>query len=323
MLHVIVRRFVAPILVSSCLAFFPGGSAQADALAMLAHYFDIDKSSPHSIPLDELQQGCPRPGCIPAIDKPDMVAAQEADFLDPGDFVLALEVDGVAHAYPVVILDRHEIVNGYIGDLPIAVTWCPLCGSGLVYRRQFGDELQLFRVSGFLHNSDLVMFDEATRSLWGQISGEAIAGPLTGTQLEAVQATITEWAQWREAHPDTLVLSRNTGFSRRYEGSPYGDYAESSRLMFPVSNRNFRIHPKTVVFGIRHAGEAVAVTEALLQEDARVEMKLDGRQVEMQLMQDGTARARFTGSGESLTTTRLFWFGWLNFNPQTQLLGGP
>lgn len=285
--------------------------------------FGYDDSTPRTVDLTELVQGCPRVDCIPAIDEPKFIDVDAVDFIGDDDLVMALEHNGEARAYPIVILDSHEIVNDVIGGEPIAISWCPLCGSGLAFERTIDGQVLEFGVSGFLHNSDLVMYDRGTRSLWGQISGEAIAGPLAGTELQLVQATITEWSRWRDAHPETLVLSTDTGYNMRYAGSVYGDYAQSSRLMFPVANKNFAIHPKTVVYGLRHQDESLAVTLEHLQQQETVSVELAGDPVNVKLHDNGMVTAELADTGESLTTTRLFWFGWLNFNPDTRLVPGP
>ncbi len=157
---------------------------------------------------------------IRSIDDPEFITADEAlsDMADQ-EFVIGVSIDGDTRAYPITVLSRHEIVNDVVGGQPIAVTFCPLCFTGIVYdRRVEGRELE-FGVSGKLVMNDLVMFDRQTDSLWQQILGEGIDGHFKGTRLTPVSATQTTWDQWRTVHPDTLVLDKGGGYgSDSYDG---------------------------------------------------------------------------------------------------------
>src|SRR3546814_872206 len=128
---------------------------------VLSETFGFDENTPAEVPLSELIQGCPARDCIPAIENPKFVSAEQADFLADDDIVLAISVDGVHRAYPTAILSRHEIVNDTIAGQPIAITYCPLCGSGAAFSRRIDGEVTTFGVSGVLHNSDLVLYDRA------------------------------------------------------------------------------------------------------------------------------------------------------------------
>jgi hypothetical protein len=161
---------------------------------------------------------------IRSIDDPDFVSSGEAagdvsDF----EFVIGVEIDGDVRAYPINVLSRHEIVNDVVGGTPIAITYCPLCFTGIVYDRRVDGELLEFGVSGKLVMNDLVMYDRQTDSLWQQILGEGITGRYKGTRLTPVAATQTTWAQWRDSHPDTLVLDKKGS----YGGDGYGGYYSS------------------------------------------------------------------------------------------------
>lgn len=158
---------------------------------------------------------------IPAIDDPAFQAAAEADaWLDDGDRVVGLYHDGEARAYPQSILVWHEIVNDTVAGENIAVTYCPLTGTALGYLR---GETTL-GVSGRLVNSNLIMFDRASDSLWPQILSAGIGGPHEGQGLEEVRVVWTTWGRWRERHPDTRVLTTDTGYLRNYNRDPYGGY---------------------------------------------------------------------------------------------------
>src|SRR5262249_17918589 len=205
------------------------------------------------VPSDQILPGGPGRDGIPAIDAPKFIPANAAK-LASEDRVLGLARNGVVKAYPVRILNWHEIVNDRFGDEPIAVTYCPLCGTGIAYLARAGRQVTTFGVSGLLYNSDLLLYDRATQSLWSQISAEAITGPLKGARLTAVAVTHTTWVGWKQRHPDTLVLSEDTGFHRDYSRDPYAGYATSPRIMFPTANTSDRFPPKEPVLGVEVNG---------------------------------------------------------------------
>ncbi|MEZ3114971.1 DUF3179 domain-containing protein [Halobaculum sp. MBLA0147] len=178
------------------------------------------------------------------------------------DRVIGVERDGEARAYPLRVLNWHEIVNDDFGG-PLLVTFCPLCGSGVTAVRRVGGETATFGVSGLLWNSDLVMYDGVSGSLWSQIAGTAIRGSRTGHTLELVPSTITTLGEWRESHPDTGVLLpppesntvRGRDAVRDYTSNPYATYDSADRI--GIGRNSFdddRLHPKTRVLGIS-AGE--------------------------------------------------------------------
>src|SRR5262249_1671449 len=151
---------------------------------------------------------------IPAIDQPRFLRAAQVSFLSANEPVLALQIGGDARAYPVQILIWHEIVNDTVDGVPVAVTYCPLCNSAIAYGRRAAGRVPSFGTSGMLYNSNLVMYDRQTQSLWVQFTGQAVAGVLTGHQLQPYPMQTVSWADWRAGHPDGWVLSRDTGYTR-------------------------------------------------------------------------------------------------------------
>lgn len=285
---------------------------------ILAETFGYGPDTTSLVDYRELYQGCPARDCIPSIDKPVYVPAGAADFLSEDDLVMAVIVGGNKRAYPTRIMDHHEIVNDTIGGTPIVITWCPLCGSGLAFERFVDGRPVEFGVAGVLHGSDLVMYDRATNTLWQQITGEAIMGPRMGDRLEIVPLIMTEWRTWRLAHPDTLVLSTDTGFDRDYaDRSRYDKYDESDRIAFPVSGRDLSIHPKTVVYGFEIDGRKLAVLEESLKHNTVIETRLGDLELTVRRHADGSVTAT-DPSGNSHTAIRLFWFAWYNFHPDTE-----
>ena len=205
-----------------------------------------------------MMSGGPPPDGIPSIDEPEFISADEAG-LDPGDKVIGLDYGGVTRAYPHAIMVLHEIVNHKVDGENLAVTYCPLTKTA----QGFKSASTTLGVSGRLVNSNLIMYDRDTGSLWPQIGATAIDGERTGETLEEVNLYWTTWERWRERHPDTEVLSTNTGHARDYNRDPYGEYNPaggyytSDRTMFPLMADAERYHKKHAVVGARTAERAV------------------------------------------------------------------
>ncbi|MBI4638639.1 MAG: DUF3179 domain-containing protein [Candidatus Rokubacteria bacterium] len=204
------------------------------------------------VPLDEIVSGGPPPDGIPAIDRPAFVTVAAADaWLKGKEPVLALEVSGDARAYPLQILMWHEIVNDTVGGKPVAVTYCPLCNSGLVFDRVVDGATLDFGTSGKLYKSDLVMYDRQTHSLWAQMEGRAIVGERAGTRLKLIPANTLAYEDWRATHPGGRVLSRETGHARRYGVNPYEGYDQPTTSPFLFSGKpDPRRPPKERVVGV-------------------------------------------------------------------------
>ncbi len=177
------------------------------------------------VDLDEIVSGGPPKDGIPAIDNPSFISVSEAStWLDPREPVIVVRVGETAKAYPVQILMYHEIVNDTVADRPLAVTFCPLCNASIVFDRRVDDAVLDFGTTGRLRKSDLVMYDRQTQSWWQQFTGEAIVGELVGVELERYPANIVAYEDFRDAHPDGRVLSRETGHRRPYGRNPYRGY---------------------------------------------------------------------------------------------------
>lgn len=213
-----------------------------------------------TIDRNDLLRGGPPPDGIPAIDSPKFQRADSVQWLQPGEPVIALKTESGARAYPVQILMWHEIVNDVADSRPIAVTYCPLCNTALAFDRRVDDLIVDFGVSGLLFNSDLVMFDRQTESLWPQIEGEAVAGVLTGTELDRIPVQTISWQTFLDQHPDGWVLSRETGFNRDYGRNPYVGYdAPGSRPLFPTTGDDARLEAKTRIIGVETADGSIAL----------------------------------------------------------------
>ena len=225
----------------------------------------------------ELLSGGPPPDGIPAIDRPKFLAADYVDFLEDEEPVLAIEIGDDARAYPLQVMTWHEIVNDTVDGVPVAVTYCPLCNTAVAYDRRLGDRVLDFGTSGMLYNSALVMYDRQTESLWSHFTAEGIVGHLAGQELEVYPVAIVAWADWREAHPDGLVLSRDTGHDRDYGSNPYPGYDDIDSPAFLFEGEvDGRLAAKERVIGIERGGEAVAVRADELAEAGVVEVEIGG-----------------------------------------------
>ncbi len=279
--------------------------------------FDLSDAS---LPLDEIHQGGPPRDGIPAIDRPRFISPDEAAWLKPDDPVLGLALDGAARAYPVRILDYHEIVNDRIDGASIVVSYCPLCGAGMVFRLPPDRDSAGFGVSGLLYNSDMLLYDRASESLWSQILARAISGPRKGERLESVPLEHTTWEDWRKRHPDTRVLSRDTGYQRDYARSPYPGYASDKGLYFPVSRLDRRYHPKARVLGLVVGDDArVYPFDELSQVATPFDDRVGGQVVKVFFdAKHGNARV-LDAAGRPMAAVTGYWFAWMAFHPDSRV----
>lgn len=282
-----------------------------------SHDFDL---SQHKVPVEQIVPGGPGKDGIPAILRPLFTRAAQATFLADGDRVLGMSHGQEAKAYPVKILNWHEIVNDTIGGQPVAITYCPLCGTGIAFDANVEGRPHTFGVSGLLYQSDLLMYDHQTESLWSQIAMEAIAGPLTGRKLRPVFLEHTTWGDWRIAHPATLVLSPNTGHRRDYDRDPYLGYAQRPDLMFDVTHSNRRYHPKEWVLGVTVDGVSKAYPFSELRKaGGPVSDRVSGRALRIRFDERHRTASVTDERGTPLPSVMAFWFAWYAFHPDTDV----
>jgi hypothetical protein len=306
-------------------------SSAAAIAAACAPSVDLPKSSPAAKPdeLDEISgmitSGGPPPDGIPPIERPSYVTIDEASKTWSDDAVIdAFIIGGQPRAYPRFITVWHEIVNESSEGKPIAITYCPLTGSTLVFSGVLPDgRTTTFGTSGMLYNSNLVMYDRATKSMWPQLFGTAVRGDQRGQRLtELGGAATTTFGRWKARFPDGVVLSRETGHSRAYGTWPYGDYDRAASVMFPVRYRDERFHPKKVVVGVRANDAAVAIPkdEFGAQKKERT-IEVGGREVIARY--DGgldAIRVLDRGTEQPVSAYEVMWFAWYAFNPRTEIL---
>jgi len=289
------------------------------AHAVSKNGFKLDGAS---IPVREILSGGPPRDGIPAINNPNLVTSDAAGFLDEDDRVLGVVIRDIAKAYPIKILDRHEIVNDKSGDQHFVVTYCPLCGTGMVFAANAGKSYLNFGVSGLLYNSDVLLYDRNTESLWWQIMGEAISGKLKRTKLTLLPVFHTTWAEWKSKHPTSLVLSTDTGYPFNYDKPPYAGYKETRQLYFKVSRKApATYHPKEQIMGVEISGKFKAYPFKELSKNAQPSFVdgFGGRKLNI-LWNEAARSAYITDEDNNVVVTTIgFWFAWFTFHPDTEV----
>jgi len=272
-----------------------------------------------------LNGGVPKDG-IPALTNPNFISAAEATFMKPADRLAGVVFEGQARAYPLKIMDMHEVVNDKIGNISFAITYCPLCDSLAVYNRiGAGGELE-FGVSGFLYNSNVLLYDRSGSSgndgLWSQMMSQGVAGPRVKEKLNTMPVELTTWEDWKQRHPKTQVLSVNTGHPRDYSRRAYAPYfADEMTLMFEVNKHDNRLPNKTPVLGVWVGDKMRAYPVAAfkhLTEPQELEQELAGKK--FTLVYNPQAKSlRVVNPDKDVSWMYSFWFAWYAFYPDTEL----
>jgi len=236
---------------------------------------------------------------IPALDQAEMIPAAQAGYLLAEEPVFGVVINGDARAYPLRILDWHEMANDVVGGVPMSLAYCTLCGAGIAYDGRASDgETYTFGSSGFLFRSNKLMYDRQTRTLWNQLTGEPVLGELAATdvQLSLLPVVLTSWSAWQAQHLETRVLALETGFERYYlPGAAYGDYFSSDATMFPVWQRGDQLEPKDRIYALRVGGFPKAYPLARLVEEVVVNDTIGDTNVVLV-----ATRGRVTVEGSSL-----------------------
>jgi hypothetical protein len=316
------------------------------------------------VPLDQIVSGGPPPDGIPSIDKPKFISIQDANkYLEDSELVLGLSINGDVRAYPLQILVWHEIVNDKVGDVPVAVTYCPLCFTNQVFNRTLNNgQILEFGTSGKLYNSNLVMYDRTTKSLWSQAMAQGIVGKLPGVKLDRIPFDIAYWKEWKRLYPESKVLSRDTGSTRPYGADPYGDYYTNGDVLFPVSNRDDRLGLKEIVIGFENNGQYKAFKLQEIENKKVINDQVKGKPIVLFSLHPFMVRAydsvvdgqmlifsyntkdqsfidkqtnslwnfegkAISGQMKGKQLVRLpfdegFWFEWVAFHPKTELYKG-
>ncbi|WP_430966972.1 DUF3179 domain-containing protein [Spongiimicrobium sp. 2-473A-2-J] len=233
-------------------------------------YF-LDRAHQSTIRLDEVRWGgVPQDG-IPPLRSPEMITVDEASYLRDSNIVFGISVNGDARAYPKRILAWHEMFVDTVGDVPVAGVYCTLCGTVILYKTEHNGINHQLGTSGFLYRSNKLMYDKATQSLWSTLEGEPAIGPLVGKgiKLDYLSVVTTTWGEWKKRHPQTTVLSLNTGHRRDYgEGVAYQEYFATDELMFTVPTVDRRLKNKDEILSVRMPGttdENLAISHKFLK----------------------------------------------------------
>ncbi len=307
-----LRPLAIALAAGMLLAAAPAGGADDDRPTKKG--FDLSQSS---VPADQILDGGPPRDGIPALDSPQAVPVAEADW-DDTEIVVGVALGDQARAYPVSILNWHELVNDTLDGRPILVSYCPLCGTALVFDRKVDGQVRTFGVSGLLYQSDLLLYDRESQSLWSQISASAVSGPARGMRLRVLRSASMRWKDWKARHPQTSVLSRVTGHRRDYARNPYAGYSNSEALMFSAP-RDARYHPKMPTLGIRlPEGPARAYPAVELERaGGRVDETFAGYAVSVRY--DAASQVFDVKAPAELEIIEGFWFAWAAFHPETSV----
>lgn len=316
--HKYARPIIYSLLASYVLFFFINQHSNALSNTSGTNGFDLTGSL---VPANEIHHGGPRRDGIPAINKPKFIKPAQADFLNPEDRILGIAQNGTSKAYPIRILNYHEIVNDKLNSKPIAITYCPLCGTGLAFSATINNIDHSFGVSGLLYNSDMLLYDRQTESLWSQIMKQAIAGPQKGAKLKQLPLTHTSWRSWRQQHPDTLVLSTDTGYARNYASKPYPGYEISQDIIFPVNFTSRQYHPKELVIGIEinNKFKVYPFSELAKLNTSQLNDRFAGKQIKILFDAVNRSGTILDKNGNELPSITSFWFAWIAFHPESEV----
>lgn len=290
------------------------------AQAPVAMPFDLRSATVDS---RQIRAGGPPKDGIPAHTNPSFLKAAEANYLRPEDRVIGITLHEQSRAYPLAILNYHEIVNDTIGKTPVAVTYCPLCDSAVVFDRRTPLGVREFGVSGLLYNSNVLMYDRRGKpeSLWSQVQTKGISGPGAKQQLSVLPCELTSWESWKARHPETGVMSTNTGHQRDYSRSPYAGYFAVQELMFPVTPLNPRYPNKERVLGVWAGTQFRAYPESAFPADqSRITDTIGDKKITVNF--DRTRRTfRVEQADEGVLWLYSFWFAWYSLHPETSVYG--
>lgn len=273
--------------------------------------------------LEELEKGCPWQDCVPSIDNPKFISSEEADtWLDEDEIVFGLIFKDEVKAYPKQILVWHEVVNDTVAGDPVLITFSTLSGTAAAFRRSLNGAETLFGVSGRLYNSNLILYDRSPeKNYWQQATGEAIIGPASEREekLRSLPISTSTWKEWKTSHPETKVLSRDTGFTRTYGTLPYGNYEQEDTVYFTLAHTDTRLPPKEPVYGFYVGRYQKAYPASVLKDKQSLDDEIAGEKVVVTRAPDGMVVMSHTETGEVFIPLYTFWFAWAAFYPNSLL----
>jgi hypothetical protein len=302
-----------PLLVAAALLCLGQGAGERP------NGFDLAGAA---VPREAILAGGPPRDGIPRVDEPRFASLETATWVAATSIVLGVEIAGDARAYPVHLLEYHQVVNDVVGGVPVVVTYDPIAGVPRVYRRELGGRLLRFGVSGLIYNANFLLYDLETESLWSQFLGRAIAGGLAGRVLARVAVRQEPLGAWAGRHPGTRVLERPLPERIDYRYSPYEVHWISEKIPFPVAARDDRFHPKELVVGVVVAGRGRAyLGSALTAAGGHAEDEIAGRRIRIDY-DTNLAAFRWDAPADA-EVTEAYWFAWKAFHPETEVWGSP
>lgn len=270
-----------------------------------------------------------RPGTITPEENERMRTEEKYKYMVSTDRIIGVTVGSEARAYPLRVLNWHEVANDTLGGEPIAVTYNPLCDSAVVFSRRVGDAIYEFGVSGLLYNSNLLMFDRQPQgpgeSLWSQLLGKAVAGPSAGQALDKIPFTLTTWRDWLERHPHTEVIAPAAEYKSRYKRDPYISYFSSERVRFPVTPEpdSTFLPNKTPMVILGGSGRYKAFTYSAIEKNTSSETwetEIDGVRYRLRYLPDPpTVDVQVSEGVDRAEITYAFWFAVNAFFPGVEV----
>lgn len=273
-----------------------------------------------NIDQSEVFSGGPGRDGIPSIDNPKFIHPSKVNFLHDDDMVMSFTNGETTKAYPLRILIWHEIVNDSINNQEIAVTYCPLCGTGMVFDRVINGKERSFGVSGLLYRSDVLMYDRDTLSLWSQLGMKGVSKDAIGKNLTWLPSEQLTWHAWRDKYPTGQVLSTDTGFNRQYASQAYASYFNSPNVMFPVPNFRNELKDKSKVLGIIINGIAKAYPIKHLQQNNDFSDSIGASKITITYDDKKKLASVEDIKGNAIASVEAYWFAWQGFYPNTLLL---
>lgn len=329
-LTVVLKRWIVMLSVSvvaatamlAGVAFTELGREPQEAFAQIPANVAFDLRSAIVDQKHILSGGPPKDG-IPALTRLAFITAERVDYLQPEDRVIGVKLGEVTRAYPLAILNYHEIVNDRIGETPFAVTYCPLCDSAAVFDRRTPLGEREFGVSGLLYNSNVLMYDRGGKpeSLWSQVRSTGISGPGSKKRLMALPCELTTWESWKSRYPRTAILSAKTGHQRDYRRNPYAEYFANPQLMFPVAPVSQRFPNKERVLGVWVGDQYRAYPESGFPAGTSEITDVVGDKQITVVLDRETKTLRVAKADDGASWMYSFWFAWYALHPDTSVYG--
>lgn len=278
----------------------------------------------HTVPLEEIISGGPEDDAITPILSPQFISIAEAEetLLDT-DQGLSYEYKGITKFYPLEILTWHQVVNDTIDDRHILITFSPLSNSGVIFNSQITDETLTFGTSGKIWNSNLIMYDKSSKSLWSQVLGEAIMGSQAGTYLDVLPSVRMAFGSWKQSHPEGIVLAREAGLGSNYDTNPFESYYTNDTIFFQVTNNDTCLQKKDFIIGIKSNGSTKAYLRSIIKERGEIIDTFEGQTFVLTYNKDADTVTVYRKTDDNTLTqigaAEIFWFVWAAAYPNTEL----